>query len=59
MKYKVVLAIERTGGGNPDAAVSISFYTRNQAELACQRWVDLGTTYSNAYLWDGNSWSIY
>jgi hypothetical protein len=61
MKYKVMLYTNTSGGGNPDAAGSFSFYIKAQALVCCEQWRDLSSQYTSrvAYLWDGSTWSEY
>jgi len=56
MKYKVVLMVNKAGGGNPDGMVSLNFYTRNQAENCAREWAQTDVDWF-AWLWDGINWN--
>jgi len=57
MKYKAVLSINSSGGGNPDGVASHSFFTKAQAEQCCQAWAESADRF--AHLWDGSQWTFY
>ena len=57
MKYKLVLRMNNSGGGNPDGMTSVSFYTKASAVQAATAWAEGSGRASD--LWDGSSWTVY
>jgi hypothetical protein len=58
MKYKVLVQIDNTGGSNPDALASFSFYTFNAAHECATAWAALFSS-TLAFMWDGTTWRMY
>ena len=57
MDYKVIL-YNLNDASNTDTAGSFEFYTHDEAELCCQRWVAIHATFE-AYLWNGAVWRYF
>jgi hypothetical protein len=58
MRYKLILLENSSGGGNPDAMSSLTFYTKNQAIACAEAWKESGIT-KYSYLWDGTNLTLY
>ena len=58
MKFKVILWSNPAGTEGDIPNASFEFYTKSQAEQACQLWVELSTSYYG-WLWDGAQWNVY
>jgi hypothetical protein len=56
MKYKLILGQNATGTAD-DYWASFTFYTKSQAEIAAQTWIE--TANKQAWLFDGSGWTIY
>jgi len=57
MDYKVIL-YNSSDSSNVDKAGNFEFYTHDEAELCCQRWVDAHVMHSS-YLWNGAVWRLF
>jgi len=57
MDYKVIL-YNINDATDVDNAGNFEFYTHEEAELCCQRWVDINST-KKAYFWNGAVWRLF
>ena len=61
MKYKVLI-LGDTNLSNGHIGAPFMFYTRSQAELCCNEWIQQSGAVTNGYrafLWDGSRWTLY
>lgn len=57
MDYKVIL-YNIDDADDVDNAGSFEFYTFDEAELCCQKWVELNTNF-RAWFWNGAVWRLF
>jgi len=55
MDYKVILFNSFPSASDTDMSGNFEFYTHDEAELCCLRWVEISSSYV-AYLWNGAVW---
>ena len=57
MKFKVIV-YNTLPAEHVDLSGNFEFYTQDEAELACTRWVSIADTFK-AYLFTGQTWVYY